>query len=150
MIASGNASRLAMVVVAGAAILGLAACSSSSSPSPSPTSSENGFVGLRLAEAPALIMQCSFDRGIVKPPSGLPFMSAGKLAISASNESDFNSWFSANGSLTIDGKDLGMWAYWAADNDELPTAVCGKSASARTLHNEIYAHDSGRVDPWVS
>ena len=53
-----------------------------------------------------------------------------------------------NDAIAVAGKDLSDWAKWAAANDKLPSAVCGMSMSARSLHSQVFGTDPAVGDPW--
>ncbi|MGD0069505.1 MAG: hypothetical protein ABSB76_39550 [Streptosporangiaceae bacterium] len=124
------------------------ATSATSSPSGS-ASAASGFAG-RYVDGPALLVQCGLSHGTIKPPTGQPWYSDGKVlplsgSGSGSHDATFSSWWDANNQITIGGMTLSGWREWAATNDKLPAAVCGSSVSASALQAQLYP---GLPNPW--
>jgi len=128
--------------------------SSSSGASVSPVSSGStaglGF-SRRYAEAPALLVQCGLSHGTIKPQTGQPWYSDGKvLPLSGSgsdnHDAEFSTWWDANGTITIGGMTLSGWREWAATNDKLPPAVCGPSVSASALQAQLFPGEPNQWD----
>lgn len=156
----------ALSFAAAVTLLGLTAgCTSSSSttPSPSPSTtsaapipSDSATASLRSADAPALIVQCVLNKGLMKPPTGLvtpsgetPWLQGKRVVITAKNDATFNDWYSGNDALVIAGKQLMQWAQSLASSGKLPTAVCGSSTSASDLQKEVFANDPAARNPWL-
>ncbi len=128
----------------------VAACSQST-PIPSPTSS--GATQDRATDAPALLVQCMLDQGTLGQTdtvfSGPPaWLHGGNIVITPSTATKFDTWYEANGGITVAGKDLSEWTQWAASNDQLPPAVCGTSVTAHTLQKKVYGKDPAAGNPW--
>ena len=156
--------------IAGLLAGGLAGCSSGSSGSQPPGSSSSASsssgasvspvssgstAGLgfsrRYAEAPALLVQCGLSHGTIKPQTGQPWYSDGKvLPLSGSgsdnHDAEFSTWWDANGTITIGGMTLSGWREWAATNDKLPPAVCGPSVSASALQAQLFPGEPNQWD----
>jgi hypothetical protein len=47
----------------------------------------------RLADAPALLVQCAIDRAGLRPTTGQNWLHDGKISITSTNAADFNSWW---------------------------------------------------------
>jgi len=126
-----------------------AATSPAGSASAGSAPASQGFSG-RYVDGPALLVQCGLSRGTIKPQTGQPWYSDGKvLPLSGSgsddHDADFSTWWDANNAITIGGMALSGWREWAATNDKLPAAVCGSSVSASALQAQLYP---GLPDPW--
>jgi hypothetical protein len=142
---------LVSVLVALVSVLaGLAAgCSSSSSAQMSRAQA----LMVREGEAPALLYQCALTRGLVEPPdpADVYFTHAAvlgtKVRITPSNSELFADWVIGKIQVTLAGETLGYWQQWAADNDKLPTAVCGR-VSASALEKQVYAKYPSALDAW--
>jgi hypothetical protein len=81
--------------------------------------------------------------------SGPPaWLRDGNIVITPTTVTKFNTWYQANGAITVAGQDLSDWAKWAAANDKLPSAVCGTSISARSLQRQVFGKDPAVGDPW--
>jgi hypothetical protein len=143
---------VALLVACGVAIglaCGLTACSSTPSGSPAGSSATTSAaaaptadqaVGRRLAEAPALLVQCALDRGTIKGssvPSSLGH--GGQIDAAVGGSLAFAQWYSGgtNGTV-IGGQNLAYWVSWAATHDTLPAAVCGASASAAKMASRLF------------
>jgi len=127
------------------------ACSSGPAPIPTPTSSQ--AVQFRLADAPALLVQCMLNQGTLGRSdsifSGPPaWLRGGNIVITADTATKFNTWYQANRTITVAGKDLTEWTQWAAANDQLPTGVCGTSVSAHALQKQVFRKDPTVGNPW--
>jgi hypothetical protein len=158
-------ARAVPALLAGTIVCLLAGCSSGSSGSSSPGSSSPGATatasstastaaGLafsrRYGEAPALLVQCGLSHGTIKPQTGQPWYSDGKvLPLTGSGSDDhaaeFSTWLDANNTITIGGMTLSGWREWAATNDKLPPAVCGPAVSASALQAQLYP---GEANSW--
>jgi hypothetical protein len=115
----------------------------------SPTDSH--ALGLRYGDAPALLVQCGLSSGAIKPQTGQPWYSDGKVLPLSGNGAgsrgaEFSTWFDAHSSIVIAGQPLSYWQQWAADHDALPTQVCGTTVSASGLQAKI---DPGQPNPWT-
>lgn len=163
----GNLSRTcrARAVLPGVALVvacGLTACGPShpgSSHPGSPTASSgttsrsaptaDQAAGRRLAEAPALLVQCALDRGTIKAssvPSSLGH--GGQIDAAVGGSLAFARWYSGGVNATmIGGHDLAFWVSWAATNDRLPVAVCGASATAAKMASRLFP---GAPEAWGS
>jgi hypothetical protein len=47
----------------------------------------------RLADAPALLVQCAIDRAGLRPAAGQDWLTGGKVNITATNAADFTAWW---------------------------------------------------------
>jgi hypothetical protein len=129
---------------------GAGACSSAR-PIPTPTSSQ--AAQFRLADAPALLVQCMLNQGTLGrsdsifsgPPS---WLRGGNIVITSVTVAKFDTWYQANHAITVAGKDLAEWTQWAAANDELPAGVCGASVSASVLQKQVFGKDPAVGNPW--
>lgn len=92
-----------------------------------------------------MLLQCGITQGTIKPPSAQPWLQGDRVVLTGDKATDFNAWYQANTGTMIGGKALGDWAEWAANNNKLPDAVCGPSASPSKIHAELYP---GKPDPW--
>jgi hypothetical protein len=152
--------RLA-AAVAGLALVTTACSSGSAAPSPSPSSS---LSAARSSDAPALLAQCALslpvagmlpsarqaNRGV---SASQRWLQGSRLVLTKANTSLFSAWFETNGAgVVIGGMTLDHWAVYAGQHDKLPAAVCGAGASARQLHNQVYAHFPAQLknNPWGS
>ena len=127
---------LAVLVLAGCTSLGTAVPVATSAPSSS------GSVGLRYGDAPAVLTQCGLDSGTIKPQSGQPWCSGGKVLPlpgpgSGHHAAELSTWWDASSGTVIGGQPLPYWQLWAAQHDALPARVCGTSVSASALQAEI-------------
>jgi hypothetical protein len=139
--ASPTAAALAATLGAG---LTLSACGSAG-----PASAAGGYA-LRFAQAPAMLVQCGFDRGVVSPDGTHPWYLQGQvLAFSGSqgagHRAEFGAWWAAHSNVAVTGKSLAAWRKWAAEHDQLPPALCGSFTTIASLHAQIYP---GQQDPW--
>jgi hypothetical protein len=50
----------------------------------------------RLADAPALLVQCAIDRAGLRPAAGQDWIAGGKVSINTTNAADFNEWWRAH------------------------------------------------------
>lgn len=81
--------------------------------------------------------------------SGRPgWLRGGNIVITPGTAANFDGWYRANDEISVAGKTLTEWTQWSAANDKLPAAVCGTSASARTLQKQVFAKDPAAGDPW--
>jgi hypothetical protein len=136
---------------AGVLLACAASACSSATPIPSPTS--NQVAQFRLSDAPALLVQCMLNQGTLGRSdsifSGPPaWLHGGSIIITPATVTKFNTWYQANGAITVGGKDLSDWAKWAAANDQLPAAVCGTSTSASVLQRQVFRKDPAAGNPW--
>lgn len=128
----------------------VAACSSAR-PIPTPTSTQ--AAQFRLADAPALLVQCMLNQGTLGrsdsifagPPA---WLHGGSIVITPATAANFNTWYQANDAISVAGKDLTAWSQWAAANNMLPSGVCGASASAPALQKQVFGKDPAVGDPW--
>jgi hypothetical protein len=126
------------------------ACSAKT-PTPTPTSTQ--AAQFRLADAPALLVQCMLDQGTLGrsdsiftgPPA---WLRGGNIVITPATAAKFDTWYQANNAISVAGKNLTEWSQWAAANNMLPAGVCGTSASAPALQEEVFGKDPGVGDPW--
>jgi hypothetical protein len=126
------------------------ACSSAT-PIPTPTSTQASQ--FRLADAPALLVQCMLNQGTLGrsdsifagPPT---WLHGGDIVITPATAAKFNTWYQTNEAITVAGKDLTAWTQWAAANDTLPAAVCGASVSVHVLQEQVFGKDPAVGDPW--
>jgi hypothetical protein len=140
----------------------------------------------RLADAPALLVQCAINRAGLRP-AGQDWLNDGKVSINTTDAVNFNTWWVGHDTpgpytetFVIDGHhthylsfgatwiqqgdqwvpqhaartdpltehySIYFWAHWAAQNDELPPAVCGTSVTASQLQAQVYG-GSGAPNPW--
>lgn len=146
------------------AVLALAVtgCSSgSAAPQPSPSQS---LFSARSSDATALLAQCALSRPVASMlasarqanegvSASQRWLQGSQLVLTKANASLFNAWFETNGAgVVIGGMALDRWAVNAGQHDKLPTAVCGSGASARQLHDQVYAHFPAQLknNPWGS
>jgi hypothetical protein len=111
----------------------------------------------RQGDAAALLYQCALTRGLVTPPDPAdqylphgvpPFVQGTKVVITTSNYQSWTLWIKHNDGVVLAHETLADWQVWAADNDKLPTAVCGQ-VSASALQKEVYAkYPAAAGDPW--
>jgi hypothetical protein len=126
------------------------ACSSKA-PTPTPTSTQ--AAQFRLADAPALLVQCMLNQGTLErsdsiftgPPA---WLHGGSIVITPATAATFDTWYQDNDAISVAGKDLTEWSQWAAANNMLPAGVCGTSASAPALQEQVFGKDPGVGDPW--
>jgi hypothetical protein len=137
--------------VAGLAALtgltGLTGCSSSSG-------SSGKLEAERQADAPAILVECVIDRGLVlgsftRSMVRAPWISADRVAITQANASAFDAWYQAHDSVKVAGKSLSAWQQWSAQNDKLPADVCGPDASdPSAMQHEVFSGDPAAGNPW--
>jgi hypothetical protein len=141
----------------------------------------------RLADAPALLVQCAIDQVGLRPAAGQDWLTDGKVSITTTDATNFNTWWAGHDTpgpytetFVIDGHrthylsfgatwvlkngqwmpehaartdplterySIYAWANWAAQNDKLPPAVCGTSATASQLQGQVFG-GSGALNPW--
>lgn len=137
--------------VAGLAVLAaLAGCASSSGSS----GSSGKLEAERRADAPAILVECVIERGSVlgsftQSMVRAPWISADQVAITQANASAFDAWYRAHDSVVVAGKSLSAWQQWSAQNDKLPTAVCGPDATdPSAMQHEVFSGDPAAGDPW--
>jgi hypothetical protein len=126
------------------------ACSSAA-PIPTPTSSQ--VAQFRLADAPALLVQCMLNQGTLGrsdsvfagPPA---WLHDGNIVITPATVTKFNTWYQSNDAISVAGKDLTEWSHWAAANDALPAGVCGTSVSVTALQKQVFGKDPAAGNPW--
>jgi hypothetical protein len=143
-----TAGRSPRVAVAGlAAVAAVAGCSSSSG-------SSGQLESERLADAPAILVECVIERGSVLGSftgsmTRAPWISADRVAITPANAAAFDAWYRAHDSVTVAGKSLADWQQWSAQNDKLPADVCGPDASdPSALQHEVFSGDPAAGNPW--
>jgi len=120
---------------------------------PPRSSTGNQADQFRSSDAPALLVQCMLNQGTLGLSdsifSGRPgWLRDGNVVITPGTAADFDTWYRANGGISVGGKTLTEWTQWAAANDKLPAAVCGTSASARTLQKQVFGKDPAAGNPW--
>jgi hypothetical protein len=130
---------------------GVTACSSGPPPVPSPTSSQ--APQLRLADAPALLVQCMLNQGTLARSDSIvsgqsAWLHGGNIIITTATVTKFSTWYQANRAITVAGKDLDQWTQWAAANDQVPAGVCGTSVSAHALQKQVFGKDPTAGNPW--
>jgi hypothetical protein len=138
-------------VITGLLLAGAASACSSAAPIPTPTS--NQAAQFRLADAPALLVQCMLNQGTLGrsdsifagPPA---WLHGGNIVITPATAAKFNTWYQSNGAISVAGKDLTEWSHWAAANNMLPPQVCGTSASVHALQKRVFGKDPTVGDPW--
>ncbi len=156
------------------------------SPRPSATGIMANPYGARVADAPALMVQCAVDQAGLAPGTGLDWFSHGQVSINTTDANDFTSWWSGHSlpgpypqTFTVAGHrthylefgtswvkrgalwvpvntgnknpkalqySLRAWANWTAANDKLAPPVCGTSATARQLQDQVYGNST--PNPW--
>jgi hypothetical protein len=129
------------------------AASACSSAQPIPTPKSTSAAQFRLADAPALLVQCMIDQGTLGRSdsvfTGSPaWLHGGDIVITPATAAKFNTWYQANDAISVAGKDLNAWTQWAAANDTLPSRVCGTSVSAPALQRQVFGRDPAAGDPW--
>jgi hypothetical protein len=82
----------------------------------------------RLADAPALLVQCAIDRAGLRPAAGQDWLNAGKVSITTTNAADFSAWWRAHDTpgpypetFVIDGHRthyLSFGATWVMQNGQ--------------------------------
>jgi hypothetical protein len=156
--------RVMPALLTGTVVCLLAGCSGGSSGSSSPTATATSTAtssstaptaaGLafsrRYGEASAMLVQCGLSHGTIKPQTGQPWYSDGKVlpltgSGSDNHNAEFSTWWDANGTITIGGMTLSGWREWAASHDKLPPAVCGPSVSASALQAQLFP---GEPNSW--
>jgi hypothetical protein len=138
-------------VITGILVACAATACSSAPPIPTPTS--NQVTQFRLADAPALLVQCMLNQGTLGrsdsifagPPA---WLRDGNIVITPATVTRFNTWYQANGAISVAGKELTEWAHWAAANDALPGGVCGTSVSVAALQRQVFGKDPAVGNPW--
>jgi hypothetical protein len=129
------------------------ATSACSSAAPIPTPTSTSAAQFRLADAPALLVQCMLNQGTLGrsdsifagPPA---WLRGGDIVITPATAAKFNTWYQANDAISVAGKDLSAWSHWAAANNMLPSGVCGTSVSAPALQKRVFGKDPDVGDPW--
>jgi len=128
--------------------------SSSASSASSTTSAGGGQAdALRLADAPALLVQCLLDRGTMKPSDAAfagqsTWLHGANIILNSTSASQFTAWFGGHDGSTVAGQTLVYWTQWAAAHDQLPAPVCGSNVSAATLQKRVFAQDPAAGQPW--
>jgi hypothetical protein len=147
-------SPLVPAVVAGLAVLAaIAGCASSSSSSGKLDSSGKLEAG-RLADAPAILVECDVERGEVlgsftQSMAGASWITHDQVAITQANAAEFSTWYQAHDSVKVGGKSLSAWQQWSAQNDKLPAAVCGPDATdPSVIQHKVFAGDPAAGNPW--
>jgi hypothetical protein len=137
--------------VAGLAVLAaLTGCASSSSSS----GASDKLEAERLADAPAILVECVIERGSVlgsftQSMLRAPWISADRVAITQANAPEFDAWYRAHDSVAVAGKSLSAWQQWTAQNNKLPAAVCGPDASDPSgMQHEVFSGDPAAGNPW--
>jgi hypothetical protein len=136
------------LVTAALACAGLAVCACGSA-RPAARHSAGGFAR-RYAEAPAMLVQCGFDRGVVSPGGTQPWYRLGTVLPQSGDQAgqhaaEFAAWWRSHSATTVAGRTLSSWQRWAAQHDKLPAGLCGAFAPTRALHAQIFP---GQPSPW--
>jgi hypothetical protein len=139
-----------------AVIAALAGCASSSASSASSSSSASSgnLEAERLADAPAILVECVIERGSVlgsftQSMLRAPWISADRVAITEANAPEFDAWYQAHDSVAVAGKSLSAWQQWSAQNNKLPAAVCGPDATDPSgMQHEVFSGDPAAGNPW--
>jgi hypothetical protein len=76
------------------------------------------------------------------------WLRGGNIVITPATETEFDTWYRANATITVGGQTLDQWTQWAAANDNLPDAVCGPSASPSALQRQVFGQDPAAGNPW--
>ena len=140
--------------VAGVAVVAvIAGCASSSSGSSS-SGSSGQLEAARLADAPAILVECVIERGSVlgsftRSMLRVPWISDDRVAITKANAPEFETWYRAHDSVAVAGQSLADWQQWSARNDKLPAAVCGPDATSPSgMQREVFSGDPAAGNPW--
>lgn len=137
--------RKTTLVVQCTALLAVAACGSSGS-------GDNQAYSQRFADAPALLTQCVIERDSL--PIGASaeqwFSRADEaIHITGSTAASFLAWFNTHDSGVVAGKSLASWRQWSAQNNALPTSVCGSDAADPAgMQEQIFSQDPFAGTPW--
>ena len=84
-------------------------------------------------------------------PTRAPWLRDGGVVITPSDAPAFNAWYRSVADDKVGGKSLTAWQQWSAQNDRLPTALCGPAdADAGAMQKQVYADDPAAGDPWGS
>src|SRR5450631_2562212 len=93
---TARAGRTVAAVIGGIALAGchfaVVPPKAASSPGGKSTLAANAAMQ-RLADAPALLVQCAIDQAGLRPAAGQDWLQAGKVAITATNAADFSTWW---------------------------------------------------------
>ena len=96
---TARTGRTVAAVIGGIALAGchfaVVPPKATSSPHPPSTPAANS-AAQRLADAPALLVQCAIDRVGLRPAAGQDWLNDGKISITSTNAADFNSWWRAH------------------------------------------------------
>ena len=142
---SAAVRRLGPAAAVVCAVVGLCSCGSGNAAT---TGHSAGGYALRYAQAPAMLVQCGFDRGVVSPGGPQPWYRLGTvLPQTAEHRAEFATWWKGHSSATVAGRSLADWRQWAAGRGKLPPMLCGAFAPAAALHKQIYP---GEPNPWRS
>lgn len=157
-----------MLAATASVLTALTACSSGSAhpqASAAPTTGTQAR-SLRSSTAPALLAQCAISQGVTKvldsvqqyikshPGGDNQFLHGTAIRLTYDNGGAFTDWYENStppNFAIIGGKALfDTWPMIAADQDRLPTAVCGSGASARKIYSQVYAHWPSLLNqnPW--
>jgi hypothetical protein len=144
---TARSPRVTAAVAGLAALAAITGCSSSSG-------SSGKLEAERLADAPAILVECVIERGSVLGAftgsmTRAPWISADRVAITQANASAFDAWYQAHDSVKVAGKSLSAWQQWSAQNDKLPADVCGPDASdPSAMQHEVFSGDPATGNPW--
>jgi hypothetical protein len=93
---TARTGRTVATVIGGIALAGchfaVVPPKATSSPHPPSTPAANSAMQ-RLADAPALLVQCAIDRVGLRPAAGQDWLNDGKISITSTNAADFDSWW---------------------------------------------------------
>jgi hypothetical protein len=93
---TARAGRAVAAVIAGITLAGchFAVVPPKATKSPGVASTPAGDSSVqRLADAPALLVQCAIDRAGLRPAAGQDWLHDGQVAITSSNAADFSAWW---------------------------------------------------------
>jgi hypothetical protein len=100
---------------------------------------------LRLADAPALVVQCAISSGRLRPGRA-GWLRGDSVRITPADAAGFEAWWRSHGRVQVRGSPLSAWALWAAAHARLPPPVCGSAVTARQLQQRVYG--AATPDPW--
>jgi hypothetical protein len=145
--AAARSQRVAAAAAGLATLAAIAGCSSSSG-------SSGKLAAERLADAPAILVECVIERGSVLGAftgsmARAPWISADRVAITQASASAFGAWYRAHDTAVVAGKSLSAWQQWSAQSDKLPADVCGPDASdPSAMQHEVFSGDPAAGNPW--
>ena len=129
---TARSGRAVAAVIGGIALAGchfaVVPPKATSSPGASASAGAAGAPMQRLADAPALLVQCAIDQAGLRPATGADWIRGGKVSISATDAADFSTWWRAHDTpgpypetFVIDGHRthfLSFGATWITKNGE--------------------------------